>query len=83
VSTFATADGTATQKQDFTVARGTLNFAPGEVSKTISLLISEDSKVEGTEIFTISLSNPVAGAIGTTGTASIQITDDVAEPWQT
>src|SRR4029079_542583 len=30
---FATADGTATQIQDFTIARGTLNFAPGEVSK--------------------------------------------------
>ena len=77
---FATADGTATQKQDFTIARGTLNFAPGEVSKTIPLLISEDSKVEGTEVFSISLSNPGGGAIGTTGTASIQITDDVLEP---
>ena len=77
---FATADGTATQKQDFTVARGTLNFAPGEVSKTIPLLISEDSKVEGTETFSVSLSNPAGGAIGTTGTASLQITDDVLEP---
>ena len=78
---FATTDGTATQKQDFTIAIGTLNFAPGEVTKTVNILINEDSKVEGTESFTISLSNPSAGAaIGTPGTASIQITDDPAEP---
>jgi hypothetical protein len=77
---FATNDGTATQKEDFTIARGTLKFAPGEVSKTVNVLISEDSKTEGTESFSISLNNPVGGAIGATGTASIQITDDVAEP---
>jgi len=77
---FATTDGTATQKQDFTVARGTLNFASGEFIKTINVLISEDSKIEGTESFTISLSNPVAGEIGSIGTATIQITDDAVEP---
>src|SRR5678816_4180054 len=48
---FGTSDGMATQKNDFTIARGTLNFAPGEVSKTINILISEDSKTEGTESF--------------------------------
>ncbi len=78
---FATTDGTATQKHDFTIARGTVNFAPGETAKTLNILISEDSKVEGTESFSVSLSNPSTGAaIGTVGTASIQITDDVAEP---
>ena len=78
---FATTDGTATQKNDFTIARGTLNFAPGEVSKTINILISEDSKTEGTESFSISLSNPTGNAaVDTIGTATIQINDDVAEP---
>ena len=78
---FTTNDGTATQKQDFTIARGTLNFAPGEVSQTITLLISEDSKTEGTEAFSISLSNPTGNAIvDTVGTATVQIVDDVAEP---
>jgi hypothetical protein len=78
---FATTDGTATQRQDFTIARGTLNFAAGEVSKTINLLINEDSKTEGTESFSISLSNPTGnGIVDTVGTATIQMTDDVAEP---
>src|SRR5678815_1453193 len=60
---FATSDGTATQKNDFTIARGTLNFAPGEVSKTINILISEDSKTEGTESFSINLTNPTGNAV--------------------
>ena len=78
---FATSDGTATQKQDYTIARGTLNFAPGEVAKTINILINEDSKTEGTESFNLSLSNPSAGAVlGAPGTTSIQIIDDTVEP---
>ena len=77
---FATADGTATQKQDYTIARGTLNFAPGEISKTLNILVNEDSKVEGTESFSISLSNPTNGVVGTVATATVQITDDAGEP---
>ena len=77
---FATADGTATQKQDYTIARGTLTFAPGEVLKTINVLVNEDSKAEGTESFNISLSNPTNGVVGTVATASVQITDDASEP---
>jgi hypothetical protein len=78
---FVTTDGTATQKADFTIARGTLNFAPGEVSKALNILISEDSKIEGLETFTITLSNPTGGAgVGPIGTATIRITDDFGEP---
>ncbi len=78
---YATTDGTATQKNDYTIAGGTLNFAAGEISKTITLLVNEDSKTEGTESFTIGLSNPTGNAVvDTLGTATIQITDDVAEP---
>ena len=78
---FATTDITAIQKTDFTIARGTLSFAPGELSKTADILISEDSKVEGQEAFAVSLINPTGSAgIGTIGTTSVQITDDVVEP---
>ena len=40
---YATTDGTAQQKIDYTIALGRLTFAPGETSKTIILLVSEDS----------------------------------------
>ncbi len=77
----ATTDITATQKTDFTIALDTLSFAPGEVSKTLDVLISEDSKIEGQEALAVSLSNPTGSAgIGAIGTATIQITDDAVEP---
>ena len=43
---YQTFDGTAKQKSDFEYAAGTLTFAPGEVSKVISVLINEDMLIE-------------------------------------
>lgn len=77
---FATVDGTAKQKTDFTIALGRLTFAPSETSKTIILLINEDSYVEGAETFTVNLSNVTGGSLGTPGAATIQIIDDASEP---
>jgi hypothetical protein len=78
---YATADGTASERSDYTTALGTIRFAAGETAKTVPVLINEDSKVEGLEAFTVTLSNPTGGAsIGTPATATIQILDDGAEP---
>jgi hypothetical protein len=78
---YATSDGTALQRTDYTIARGTLRFAPGETEKTINLLVNEDSYVESIETFTIALSNPTGNAsLGATPTATVRITDDATEP---
>jgi hypothetical protein len=79
---YATANGTASERSDYTTAVGTLRFAAGETAKTIDLLVNEDSFVEGNETFTVSLSNPTGGATLSclTAVATIQITDDVGEP---
>lgn len=78
---YATADGTATERADYTTALGTLRFAAGETSKTFDVLVNEDSKVEAFENFSVALSNPTGGvSLGTPATATIQITDDLAEP---
>lgn len=79
---YATGDGTASERSDYTTALGTLRFAAGETSKTIDVLVNEDSKVEGNETFTIALSSPTGGATLScaTAVATIQITDDGAEP---
>jgi hypothetical protein len=78
---YASADGTATERADYTTALGTLRFAGGETSKTFDVLVNEDSKVEGNEAFTVALSNPTGGAsLGTQATTTIQIMDDVTEP---
>ncbi|MEP6569791.1 MAG: Calx-beta domain-containing protein [Acidobacteriota bacterium] len=77
---YATANVSASQRADYTAAVGTLRFAAGESSKTLDLLISEDIKLEGTETFTITLSNGTGQALlGTPSTATISITDDPIE----
>ena len=75
------ASGVATPKCDFTTALGTLSFAAGEDTKTISVLISQDAFVEGPETLTVSLSNQTGGsALGTPATSTITIADDSTEP---
>jgi hypothetical protein len=79
---YATADGSASSRSDYEKAIGTLKFAAGQTNATITLLLNEDSFVEGAESFTVSLSNPqgVETFIGGGPTATITINDDVSEP---
>jgi hypothetical protein len=74
---YATADGTATAGSDYTAASGTLVFAPGETSKTVAVPILGDTAYEPDETFTLTLSNPVNGTLGT-ATATGTITNDDA-----
>jgi CSLREA domain-containing protein len=73
--------GVASPKCDFTAALGTLNFGIGETSKTITILIGQDSFVEGTEVITVTLSSPTGGAaLGIPASTSVTIADDASEP---
>jgi CSLREA domain-containing protein len=77
----STVNGVASPKCDFTAALGTLTFAAGETSKPITILISQDSFVEGPEVITLTLSNPTNNAaLGTPGSMSVTIADDASEP---
>ncbi|HJZ80323.1 MAG TPA: Calx-beta domain-containing protein, partial [Pyrinomonadaceae bacterium] len=76
----ATPGGKASAKCDFTDAFGTVQFAAGETSKTISVLITQDNYVEGPEAFTIGLSNAVAATLQAPSSATITINDEVTEP---
>ncbi len=58
---FATTDGSASNT-DYTATSGTLNFADGELSKTITVTILNETEVETDERFTITLTNPSNGA---------------------
>jgi hypothetical protein len=69
---FATSPGTATADADYTSSSGSLEFAPGETTKTISVPVLFDGADEASETFTLILSNPTNAALGTaTGTATI------------
>jgi subtilisin family serine protease len=75
---FATANGTAKsgRNADYTGVSGSLNFAPGETSKTISVSIRNDTTIESNEIFFLNLSSAVgAGILDVQGIGTI-IDDD-------
>jgi len=53
---YGTADGTATGGEDYEGASGTLVFAPGETTKTITIIITGDKVKEDKESFFVELS---------------------------
>jgi hypothetical protein len=66
----------ASSRCDYLTTLGTLQFAPGETTKTISIPIINDVYVESAETFTISLSNPTGAALGAFSTANATIDDN-------
>jgi large repetitive protein len=75
---YATSNGSATAGADYTAATGTLNFAPGVLTQTITIPIAEDLIFEGNENFLVNLSNAVNAQITVpTGTGTI-IDNEVA-----
>jgi len=76
---YQTVDGAATQKADFEYAAGTLTFAPGETVKTITVLLNEDAIIEGTEKFSMNLSNPSGAVLDAQNSATVGILDDQPE----
>ena len=76
---YATINGTATQKADFEYAAGTLTFAAGETSKTLSVLINDDAHIEGDETFQVVLSKPTGASLGEISVSTVTILDDAPE----
>lgn len=78
---YATSNGTATAPADYTSATGTVTFAPGETSKSITVTVVGDTAYEPDETFTVALSNPVNATIATgSATGTIQNDDPAAQP---
>jgi probable HAF family extracellular repeat protein len=60
---YATADAGATAGSDYQATSGTLTFAPGETSKTITVLVNGDRLAESDEMFVVNLSSPTNAVI--------------------
>ncbi|MDQ3919666.1 MAG: PQQ-dependent sugar dehydrogenase, partial [Acidobacteriota bacterium] len=80
---YATSDGTASERSDYTTARGTLRFAPGESAKSFDVLITDDGLQEAGETFNVTLSNPTGAVLGTPASAAVTINDNDAAPTPT
>ncbi|MFO1326856.1 MAG: Calx-beta domain-containing protein [Rubrivivax sp.] len=75
---YDTSNGSATAGSDYTaVSGGTLSFAPGQTSKTVTVSIADDVDSESSETFSLVLRDPSMAAISD-GTGVATITDNDA-----
>ena len=61
---FATRNGTAVAGGDYIATSGSLTFAPGELTKQVTVLVNGDTTVEEIELFFVDLSNAGGATIG-------------------
>jgi len=74
---YATRDRTAIAGSDYESASGTLTFQDGELSRSIAIVLIDDSEAEGNEVFDIELSAASNGAgLNSPSEAAITITDN-------
>jgi chitinase len=60
---YSTGNGSATAGSDYQAASGTVTFAPGETTKTITVPVIGDRLAEPTETFVVTLSDPVNAVV--------------------
>lgn len=75
---FRTADGTATAEQDYGAVSGTVTFAPGDVSQTVSISVYGDTVFEPSETFFLLLSNPTNASLNDSSGECTIFNDDPA-----
>jgi CSLREA domain-containing protein len=75
---YTTANGSAVAGSDYAAASGTLIFAPGVTSRTISVAVAGDTGVEGNETFLVQLSNPANATLADAQATGVINDDDIA-----
>jgi Calx-beta domain-containing protein/Big-like domain-containing protein/VCBS repeat protein/FG-GAP repeat protein len=73
---FATADATAIAGADYTAAAGTLTFAPGVTSQTVTVQVLGDVLDELSETFSLNLTNSINAVIGRAKGIATIVDDD-------
>ncbi len=77
---FALSGGTATRGTDFNLTNGTLTFAPGETSKSITFSIVNDLLDENDETIQLALSAPTNATLGASSSTTYTILDNDTAP---
>jgi hypothetical protein len=73
---YATNDGTASDRSDYTTALGRLVFLPGETAKSFNVFVTDDAFTEGNEVLNLVLSNPNNAVLGSPNVAGLTINND-------
>jgi hypothetical protein len=73
---FATADGTAKLTSDYVSKSGTLAFAAGQMSQTITVYVKGDKTKESNENFLVKLSSAVNATLGASQATGLIQNDD-------
>ncbi len=76
---FATTALTATSDADYTNTTGTVTFAAGETAATITVPVINDTEIESSETFRVTLSNPTNAVVGTVSSSTVTILEDDVE----
>lgn len=77
---YATVDGTASAGVDYVAASGSLTFARGQISRTVTVNVIGDMNVEDAEIFQLVASTTDGGIVSSaTGVATIRDDDTAFE----
>ena len=77
---YSTTDGSASEKSDYTAALGVIRFAAGETTKTLTVFITDDAFVEGTQTFSLYLDGTTGTRLGESYFTNVNITDNDQTP---
>ena len=75
-----TLSGSATNGSDYSSLPGTVNFAAGVSSATVTVTPTDDNIFEGTETAILTLATGAGYILGTTTSATVNITDNDPQP---
>lgn len=73
---YTTSNGSAIAPGDYTATGSTLTFSPGVILRTFTIPIINDSVIELSETFMVTLSNPVNATLNTPNPATVTIIDN-------
>src|SRR5205085_5154583 len=76
---YVTSDGAAHAGTDYIAKSGTVQFGPGETTKSVTITLIDRPSAPGSQAFTVSLTSPSPGAyLGTRATHTVTLQNDRA-----
>ena len=78
---YETLNGSAIAGSEYTTVKGTMTFSSGEIQKTFTIPIINNSAIDGMKTVNLSLKNPLGANLGSLASSKLTIVDDEVEPY--